>query len=217
MKRYLFFLLASILFVSCKKEKISGSGTISTESRSVENFYNVSVSGSSKVYIIPGSSFDVKVKAYENILPFIATSIQNGSLLIGYKNNANITNDNSEIYISMPSLTGVSISGDGQIEVTGNFLNNDNFTATVSGSGTISITNGTATNYQAKISGSGAIKSFGFAVQNAIVSIDGSGNAEVNVAKSLKATINGSGNIYYKGNGVLVDSSLSGSGQVIKQ
>lgn len=217
MKRCLFFLIALAAFTSCKKERISGSGTVSTESRNVANFYNVSVNGSSKVYIVPGNSFDVKVKAYENILPFIETKIQNGSLWIGYINNANITNDNSEVYISMPLLNGVSVSGDANIDVTGNFLNSDNFTASVSGSGNIAIANGAATNYQIKISGSGNVKSFGFTAQNAIVSIDGSGNAELSVVLSLKATINGSGNVYYKGNGVAVDSKLSGSGQVIKQ
>jgi hypothetical protein len=217
MRKYLFFLIGLVIFTSCTKDKISGSGAISTEVRNAANFYNVSVSGSSKVYIIPGNIFEVKVKAYENILPFIETNVQNGSLLIGYKNNANISNDNSEIYITMPSLNGVSVNGNANINVTGIFLNADNFSASITGAGNISISNGAATNYQIKISGSGNVKSFGFVAQNSSVSIDGSGNAEVTVVQNLKATINGSGNIYYKGNGVIVDSKISGSGQVVKQ
>jgi hypothetical protein len=215
MKKLLFLLFSiTLIFNSCKKEKIEGRGAIITEPRQVENFYNVSVSGSPNVFIIPGASFDVKVKAYENILPILETKVQNGSLLIGFKKN--VSNDNSEVYITMPALSAVTTNGSGNIDTKGNFLGMDYFSATTSGSGIISIEKGSAKNYKISIAGSGDVKSFGFISDQATVSISGSGDAELSVTQKLKATLGGSGNVYYKGNPV-VDVVSSGSGQAIKK
>ncbi len=214
-KHLLLILMALTIFLnSCKKEKVDGGGVIITEPRNVENFYNVSVNGSTNVFITYGGAFDVKVKAYENIIPLLETKVQNGTLLIGLK--ANVRNDNSEVYITMPALSSVTTNGSGNIDTKGSFLGMDYFTATTAGSGVISIEKGSAKNYKISIAGSGDVKSFGFVTDQATVAISGSGNAELSVAKNLKSTLNSSGNVYYKGSPV-VETTTSGSGKVIKK
>ena len=204
----------SMFFISCKKDKVVGEGAIITEPRDVQNFYNVSVSGSTNVFITYGDAFDVKVKAYENIISILETKVLNGTLLVGFTKNVN--NDNSEVYITMPALSSVTTNGSGNIDTKGSFLGMDYFTATTAGSGAISIEKGSAKNYKISIAGSGDVKSFGFVTDQATVSILGSGDAEVFVAQKLNATLKGSGNVYYKGSPV-VDVNTSGSGQVIKK
>ena len=206
----------SLSFLSCKKERLSGEGNVVTETRNLENFYNVVSSGSSMVFISQGPVFEIKVKAYENIISALETKVQNGTLLIGYKNNTNINNDNSEVYITMPALNSVSISGSGNLATQGSFLGMDYFTAVTRGSGIISIEKGSAKNYKITISGSGDVKSFGFVTEQATIEISGSGDAELTVSKTLNAALKGSGNVYYRGNAV-VDASTSGSGKVIKK
>lgn len=207
--------MATITLFSCKKQKLQGDGAIVTETRNVKNFYGVSVSGSSKIFIIQGNTFDVQVKAYENLLPSLTTIVEDGTLKIAYKNNANISNDNSEITITMPSLTGLTLAGDGSINTKGQFIGTDNFVINASGSGTISMENGSANNLRVTISGSANVKTFAFPVQRAEVSVSGSGNAEINVAKTLNATISGSGNIYYKGAAESITTKITGSGKVV--
>ncbi len=207
----------SILVISFSKEKITGSGSVITEQRNVANFYSVKVSGSSKVYITQGTTFRVTAKAYANILPVLQTRVENGVLIIDYKNNSNISNDNSEIDITMPVLSGLEVSGNGSISTLGSFMNINNFAVSLSGSGSINVNNATPLNYIVIISGSGSVNSFGVVSQDAVVNIGGSGNASLSLTGNLKATINGSGNIYYKGNNVQVTSQITGSGQVIKQ
>ena len=216
MKKALLLLLITIpvILFSCKKEILEGSGTVITEPRNVENFYHVIVSGSANVFITFGETFDVKVKAYENILPKVETKVQNGTLFIGLKQN--VGNDNSEVYITMPALISVTTNGSGNINAKGNFLGMDYFSATTTGTGMISIEKGSAKNYKITISGSGDVKSFGFTTEQATVSTAGSGDAELTVTKNLKATLKGSGNIYYKGNAV-VDATTSSTGKVIKK
>lgn len=204
----------SVLFFSCKKDKIEGGGAVITEQRNLENFYNVSVFGSTNVFITYGSTFEVKVKAYENLIHSLETKIQNGTLLIAFKTN--IRNDNSEVYITMPVLNSVATSGSGNIDTKGNFLGMDYFSATTTGSGLITIEKGSAKNYKIMIDGSGDVKSFGLQSEQATITASGSGDAELTVSKSLKATLTGSGNVYYKGNAV-VDANTKGSGKVIKQ
>lgn len=218
MKTFLVALVcSSVLLFSCNKTKIEGSGSVITEQRNVANFYSIKVNGSSKVYVTQGLRYSVSAKAYENLLPIIETRVENGILIIGYKNNANVSNDNSEINITMPSLSSLELNGDGIISTIGSFNNINNFSVSLSGSGIINVNSATPTNYILNISGSGNINSFGVTSQNAVVNISGSGNASLSLTGSLKATISGSGNIYYKGDNVNVTSNITGSGKVIKQ
>ncbi len=216
MKKFFFLLLIAmpVLLFSCKKQKVEGGGTVITEPRSVENFYNVIVNGSTNVFITYGDAFDVKVKAYENIISTLETKVTNGTLQIGYKKSIN--NDNSEVYITMPALISVATNGSGNMDTKGNFLGMEYFSATTNGTGMINIEKGSAKNYKISISGSGDVKSFGFVSEQASVSTIGSGDAELTVVKNLKATLKGSGNVYYKGNAV-VEATTSSSGKVIKK
>ena len=216
MKKYslLILLATTVLIFSCKKDKIEGGGTVITETRNVENFYNVSVSGATNVFITYGVAFDVKVKAYQNIISTLETKVQNGILMIGFKNN--VRNDNSEVYITMPALLSVTTNGSGNIDTKGNFLGMEYFSASTSGTGMISIEKGSAKNYKVYISGSGDVKSFGFLTEQATITASGSGDAELLVTKNLKASLKGSGNVYYKGNPE-IDATTSGSGKVIKK
>lgn len=218
MKKYFLLLLisSSVLFFSCGKAKITGEGNVVTETRIAEDFYNVIVNGSTQVFITQGAAFEVKVKAYENIIHSLETKVQNGALLIGFKDNKNVSNDNSEVYITMPALNSVSTNGSGNITTKGSFLGMDYFTASLTGSGLINIERGIAKNYKISISGSGDVKSFGLETEQATISIAGSGDAELTVSKTLNATLTGSGNAYYKGNAV-VNANTTGSGKVIKK
>ena len=214
-KNIILILIATFTLFSCKKDKVEGDGSIVTETRNVKNFYSVNVSGSSKVFITQGNTFDVQVKAYENLLPSLMTTVEDGTLKIAYKQNTNIRNDNSEITITMPSLTGLTLQGDGSINTKGQFIGAENFVINASGSGTISMENGSANNLRITLNSSSTVKTFGFPVQRAEVTISGSGNAEINVAKTLNGTISGSGNIYYKGAAESITTKITGSGQVI--
>lgn len=217
MKKYFFYAFVLIVMFSCRKERITGSGPVSTEQRNVSGFSSVNVNGSSKVFITQGNTIDVKVIAYSNLIPYLETKVQNETLLIAYKSNANIQNDNSEIYITMPVLTSLTTSGSGNINSTGNFSDIDHLNVSISGSGNISIEKGVAKSYSISISGSGNVNSFGLSAKLADVNISGSGNAELTVLENLKARINGSGNIYYMGNPSIINSDISGSGKLIKQ
>ncbi|HTN06733.1 GIN domain-containing protein [Agriterribacter sp.] len=219
MKGSYFFLLAAFLlaFLSCKKDPVTGNGSIQTQERDVSAFTKVATQGSTIIHIVQGTDFEVKVKGYANLLPYLKTTVNNGTLSVRYEDTRNVRNDNSEVYITMPVLTGLSSSGSGDMHVAGEFNNNTNFDVYISGSANITVEKGAAENFVLRSSGSGSFDSFGFIAQHADIAISGSGEAGITVVQKLKVKINGSGSVYYKGDPATVDNDISGSGKVIKQ
>lgn len=205
-----------LIFSGCTGERVTGSGTISTVERTLSNFTKVSASGSTHVTIIQGTTFKAQLKGYTNLLPYYETKVVNGTLLLGYKNHLDVRNDNTEVTVTLPVLNGVATSGSGNIVSTGDFNNNDNFEASTSGSGDITLEDGASRHFSSRISGSGNIKAFGFTSEQATINIGGSGNTSVTATDKLEVKISGSGNVYYKGSPA-VSATVQGSGAVIKQ
>lgn len=215
----LLFLSAALMVVaaSCTKEGVWGNGTVKTEEREASGFTKISVEGSTNIHITEGDNFKVDVKAYANILPFLKTRVENGILRVKFEDNRNVRNDNSEVFITMPVLKGLSASGSGNIDVSGSFENVEEFDASISGSSDIKIENALVEKLKVSISGSGDFKSFGLIAEEADISISGSGDTELTVHDKLKAKIRGSGNIYYKGSPNNIEDNIAGSGRLIKK
>lgn len=205
---------SAFLLQSCKKDKVEGEGHIISENRSATDFHQVVLNGPSAVTITYGNDFSVKVKAFENLIPQLETKVQNGALYIQYKKDANVTNDNAQISITMPSLTSVEVNGDGKLNTSGSFLGMEYFKASLTGTGEITLDKGSAKNIQIDNSGSGLVDAFGLTSDYGVVNINSSGDVRINAKKNLEANISGSGDIYYQG-APIIDSKISGGGQLI--
>lgn len=201
---------------SCSKDVITGSGMVISEERDIQGFTAVETSGSTEVFITQGSSFSVTVKAYSNLVPELRTAVENGTLKIYYPDASQVKNDNSEVYITMPSLNGLVTEGDANISATGNWNNTGDFDMKISGSGNITL--GDVANisaFTANLSGSGNVYALNTISQDANITISGSSNVELTVEKTLNVNISGSGIVSYKGNAT-VESKIDGSGSVKK-
>lgn len=204
----------SLAVMSCKKDRISGSGSVITQERSVSNFTKIQASGSNNVQVTQGSTFKVEVRGYANLLPYYETKLVNGTLELGYKNNTHVRNDNIEVFVTLPVLHALSSAGSGNITTTGNFAGNASFETHISGSSNITVGQGSSENYSSTISGSGNIHALGFVAEKADIRISGSGNNEITATETLNVVIAGSGNVYYLGSPVITVQT-SGSGAVI--
>lgn len=211
-------LLGSVMLLSaCSKDRITGSGAITTETRNTAAFNSVSISGSNNVYITRGTSLKVELNGYANLLPYFETSVINSELRLGFRNNSNVRNDNIKIYLTMPDEIGfLNVQGSGNISVGGNFTNINSIDLLISGSGNIDFEQGTAPKATLIVIGSGNVNALGLSVKEATATINGSGNTRVTATERLDATITGSGNVYYKGSPATVNTTIAGSGKVIK-
>jgi hypothetical protein len=227
----------SILLISlsgCHKGKIgfvNGKGDLVTESRNVSGFNQIHVSNDVTVFFVQDSIYSVVVSAQTNILKVLDTKVENQVLVIDFNRNV-FKHKNIQITVHAPSLTGLDISGSGEINVQ-NTLHTSDLHATISGSGKISvggveagevkinisgsgnvaIGSGNSINTTCNVSGSGNILAPLLISQSAKATISGSGNIHLQVVQYLAAHISGSGDIFYRGLPA-VDVNISGSGHL---
>jgi hypothetical protein len=231
MKRGIFlsFIVLAMTFLN----GFSNGQSIVKETRDLSGFTKVSFGVSGDLYINFGSEFKVVLEGEKNLLEDIDTEVSNGKLVIKKDNWTLNINEKVTVYITMPELKGLGVSGSGKAEVrdevkagelsfsvsgSGKLVASkivaEDLKCGISGSGDIIIGgSGNAKNADISISGSGNYTGESLDISTAEVSISGSGNCSCKVSESLKASISGSGNVRYTGN-PKVDARVSGSGHV---
>ena len=219
-----------LLVSSCNM--ISGNGNIRTEKRNTGNFSSVKTSGSIDVEINSGDAYAVSAEDDDNLLPYIVTEVNDGTLNIHYKNNTSVNNDHAKVYVTVPSLDKVIASGSADITIRDILKNPQKIEMSVSGSGSIKggldapavsvdvsgsgnvDLKGRTKDFDCSVSGSGDINCGGLQSENTTVTVSGSGNAHVFASVHLSASAHGSGDIYYGGNPSNPEIHTSGSGSV---
>jgi len=214
LKRLFLLLSFVVLMFGCNEDKITGSGSVISQERNVTGFTGVVVNGSTQAFINLDTGFAVTVKGYENLLPYLETNVVNGVLNVGYKNDVNVSNDNTEIYVTLPILDYIQTNGAGDMKISGEVIGSDHLKASINGSANINVEKGSADEFEGEISGNGNILALGFQCKEAHAKISGDGNIEISVSDKLDVVISGNGNVYYHGTPVIT-TNISGNGQVI--
>ncbi len=226
-------LISIFSFSSCRK--VVGGGAVISETRNVSNFSIIRNDLSADVEIVRGNEYNIVIEAQENIIELIETNVIGNVLLLKVKNKTNISNTRKiKIYITLPKVEGVVISGSGNVWAKGSYHSDDislevsgsgNITVDelsaksvytrISGSGNIAIEEGSGKDLELKISGSGNYQGADFVTEKGDITISGSGDAYINVTDYLKVKIPGSGNVKYNGSPD-IDVNISGSGKLTK-
>lgn len=228
---FIFSLLTLALMPSCRK--VSGSGPIVTETRSISGFSEIKSEFSGDIYVTSGSSYSVTIDAQQNIIDVIETVLNDGILTLRVKNNTVIKPDSRVIVrVTMPKVAGLIVSGSGNMMVMNDISTTDIYLkvsgsgninipkltgysvdANISGSGSVNINQGTVTEEYLDISGSGSMDFSSLTAAEGDIKIAGSGDARVHVTDRLKVKISGSGTAYYRGTPT-IEVSISGSGKL---
>jgi len=203
------------------------------ENRNLSGFTKVSFGVPGNMYINIGKEFKVELEGEKDLLEDIITEVSSGKLVIKKETWRMNGNEKVTVYITMPEVKGVGVSGSGRAEVR-DVVKTESLGLSVSGSGKLYTTDIIASDLKCSISGSGNITLGGEGtvsmadisisgsgnftgesakLGSADISISGSGNCIINVTESLKASVSGSGDITYSGN-PKIDARVSGSGKV---
>ena len=226
-----------LILISCNfisDRRIDGNGVSSTQNRSVGDFHSINASGGMDVIVSQGPASSLKIEADENLLQYIETRNEGGSVEIYTRDGFNLDpKAGIKVYATAPDFNDITVSGSGKITSTGKITSSDELNTGVSGSGDIiievdapsvkthisgsgsSTIKGTTKEFSADISGSGDVRCFDLMSENTEIDIAGSGNAEVYASKSLNVDIAGAGDVRYKGTPT-VKQSIAGSGSVKK-
>lgn len=215
MKDFASLAILSACLISCNKDRLTASGDKSTETRTVKQFTGIESSGANDIHISYGTEFRVMLKGSDNFLPYFKTEVLGNTLRLGYE-RVNVKHDDVEIYVTLPALNYISLSGSGDATISGSFPQLNVLQVLISGSAELEAENSLQTDeLLVKISGSGEVDLKRVQSNSAELSISGSGEAKIGACQHLKARISGSGKVYYTGT-PLIDSQISGSGKLLK-
>ncbi|TAL65904.1 MAG: DUF2807 domain-containing protein [Bacteroidetes bacterium] len=231
MKRVIF--LSVILIAVTLTAGFSNGQAVVKETRDLSGFTKVSFGVAGELYINFGKEFKVVLEGEKSLLEDIVTEVTGSKLVIKKENWRLGINEKVTVYITMPELKGLGVSGSGRAEIK-DPVKAEGLDLSVSGSGKINTTDiltsdlncsisgsgdiifggsGDATKADIAISGSGNYSGESLKIGSASISISGSGNCTCNVTESLEASVSGSGNVSYLGN-PKVDARVSGSGHI---
>ncbi|MBC7914812.1 MAG: DUF2807 domain-containing protein, partial [Pyrinomonadaceae bacterium] len=133
MKTKLIILCLGILLSACYKDRITADGNIKSEIRNLATFTEVHSSGSNKVHISYGTEYKIEVRGSGNLVSVFKTRVYNNKLSLGYE-RINVNHDDIEVFVTMPLLTELSLSGSGKADISGSFPDQENFNLRISGS-----------------------------------------------------------------------------------
>ncbi len=211
----------------------AGLQSVSKETRDLSGFTKVSFGVSGNLYISFGPAFKVELEGSKAVLDDIVTEVSSGRLVIKKENWRLNMNEKVTVYITMPDINGLTVSGSGKAEIR-DAVKTDDLNLSVSGSGKLYTNDIIADNLDCGISGSGDIILGGSGkvdtgdisisgsgnytgettkIGSVQISISGSGNCRCNVTESLRASVSGSGNVSYIGD-PKIDARVSGSGRI---
>jgi hypothetical protein len=189
---------------------IQGSGVAATQTRAMPSFTGLDLAGSNQVTVVVGAPRSVVVHADTNLISHVTTRVADGTLIIG-DTGSFTSHTPMSVDVSVPSLTGLNLSGDGQISVTG--ISVPQLTVTVSGSGQLSVA-GTAARLDVTLSGDGQAELSQLSARDVHAVLSGAGLIQVTATSSLDAAVPGTGTIVYTGNPSHVTTSVTGTGAV---
>ena len=232
------YLLAGlvVLMSSChyvNGRHISGNGTPAAEQRNVTGFTGAETHGSIDIIASQGN-YNIKVETDQNLLQYIETNVENGRLIVRFKNGISLTHFNgAKVYVTAPELNAFETYGSGNINSQGKISGKNKIDVVISGSGDIQLDldcpevktethgsgnitlSGETKNLSCKTSGSGDVKAANLKAENVKTSIHGSGDNEVFASESLDVEISGSGDVHYRGE-PKINTAVHGSGTVTK-
>lgn len=188
------------------------------EVRNVENFNKISFGFPGKLYLKQGSPQKVELEGDSDVLQEVETEVDGGRLRIGredkwFKWNSN--DDRITVYITVPNIEGVSVSGSGHI-IGQTTIRTDDIDLNVSGSGSLSLEVEASGDVDAGVSGSGDMDLKGhFESFESDVSGSGKVSLDARIDNTADFGISGSGKIEASGSADRVKAQISGSGKVL--
>jgi Putative auto-transporter adhesin, head GIN domain len=220
-KTILVFLISLLLYSGCNNKNtinnndtIYGSGVIVAKTVNVAECSGVTVNALGNVYLTPDTVQSIRIEADDNIIDNVIAREENGILVTGLPSGS-YSNITLKIYVSMKTITQLSIVGAGSITLQNSFAA-DNLNCFIDGAGYIYVT-GTGNYLDCLINGAGTIDAKDFTVPKCKAVVNGAGACKVYTTSELDASINGAGTIYYYGNPSNVKTSILGVGQIIKK
>lgn len=228
MKKIFLVVILAGLLSSCAG--VRGNGNVQTESRNIENFTKIDVSGALNVYIKQGDQEKLTIKADENLMDIIETSVSNGELRIKPKRNIR-DYKKLDVYVVVKELEAIDVSGACDVIGEGNFeskyceidasgasdvvlnIKCEGLDVDVSGASDVKLA-GESEVAEIEASGSSDVKALKLKTKRCQVNTSGASGVEITVEKKISVDASGASSVRYKGSPKDVRQNTSGASSV---
>ena len=184
---------------------VKGSKNYITKKENLENFNDISMSGSANIIYQQDSCSHIEVYGSDNIVELLEITVNGETLNIKFKKNVNIIDRGKlEIKVFSPDLNRLTLNGSGGILFANGIHTKGDLKVTINGSGNLTL-DGMASAAKYNISGSGNIKAADLEATDVYAGISGSGNISCFVNGKLGGHVSGSGSVAYKGTPQTID------------
>lgn len=216
------------------QQKVRGNGDYTTQTRNVNPYDEISVTGSFEVTLVSGAEGTLKIQGESNLLEHLLTEVKGKELKISVERGYQLVESRRmPITIEVPvehidalTLTGsgdiigkdqlqaddfeVKLTGSGDIELD---LKAQRIKGKVTGSGDV-VLRGSTVDLDCEVTGSGDFQATNLKAQQVTATVSGSGDIEIHASEALQARVQGSGDISYKGNPKKQNFKTFGSGSI---
>lgn len=236
-----FLLVISITLGSCKKDVgdcFKSTGEITSEWREAGEVKHIFLYNNINLTLIPSDSTGIEISAGKNLLSKIKSELKGDTLELSNTNSCNWVRDFSKeisAKVFVKNFTGLDYRSTGDVNCSDTLFSDSLVVNVYEGSGIIDLLSvtpflksaihyGTAdiiisghTNLsQVYSAGWGLIDNRNMISTFVYVNSLSTNDTYVNVNRTLSASINGIGNIYYKGNPQNISLENTGSGKLLK-
>ena len=205
--------LAALLLGACDDDGLTGlrgSGNISTESRAVQGFNRIAVSGSAEVVLTQGPEEALTVAADDNLLEHVRTEVTGDTLSLGFESGRYAPSEPLQFNVTVQELRGLHLSGATRVDAA--HITTDRLGVSASGSSKITLA-GQATVQDVSSSGSSQYDAGQLESETVTVTASGVSNVTVWANAELEVRTSGSSSVRYYGRPRL-NQSISGSGSL---
>jgi hypothetical protein len=195
---------------------IRGSGKVVTEERAASGFDRVSLTGAGDVIVTQGEAESLKVETDDNLMPYLKTEVQNGTLTLGFTDEARRGNvrpsKGIKFHLQLKELSGLELLGAGDIEAAS--LDADRLEILLAGAGNVDVAALKARVLVVHLNGAGNVELAGQVAEQEVV-LSGAGDYRAGELESqvVKVRLNGAGDATVWASDTL-DARIPGVGQV---
>jgi hypothetical protein len=196
--------LAALALAGCGDD-----GPRTSQTRDVAGFTRIENRSSVDVRLRVGEPHRVQVFAGEKVIGDVSTEVRDGTLEVDF-DHSGWGGDDVEVEATVPALTGIEVSGSGDLEAEG--IDADQFELLSDGSSDIALAGATG-RLVVTLDGSGDSDLADLAARDARVDVGGSGDLDVRAEERLDVVVDGSGDVRYFGEPA-VTPRVDGSGDL---
>jgi len=207
------FIVCSVLLVAaCGKEKVKGSGTITTQTRTVDSFEHINASGVMNLMVTTDDSQSITVTADDNLQSYITMTVKKGTLVIATKKEVELVPTKPiQLTISVSKLK--SLTSKDTIKANVAHIDNKMFTLHCSGYSQAMLA-GEVKKASLEVNGYAQVDTRKLEADEVSLDVSDSGKVMISVKKKLTVKISDKGQVVYYGKPPVINQAVFGDGKL---